>query len=200
MIPRKRNGRKQTIHFRRLKMTNIYILGTSRSGKTPVAKMLTDKLGMQWIGGSEWVREEYKEKHATRKEFIAGITKYSVERLREEPDVCVKYITSKYDLSQPSVIDGERNPYDFIQLFNPTKDKVVYLDFVNNFLEPTIFEDGIKVIDKYLRWNIDNGLMDEGQYKRYEFDCLYEYEKPCGGAVSLDYLMNQILEDMQNDT
>jgi hypothetical protein len=128
-----------------------FVLRRSGSGKTPFAKRVAEATGCAHVGASEWVRSRSPgEARATRDEQIAALTAFSIEELRRNPAVCVEFIAAHHDLSKPSVIEGVRNPYDFVRLFHPRSDLVVFLEDTENTLAETAFESGLGVIRGYL--------------------------------------------------
>ncbi len=173
---------------------NTFILGQSYTGKSPLAKEVARLTGAQHIMASEWVREEYSVPHGTREDFIAGITAYSLQRLQEEPNVCVDYIHAHYDLTRSSVIEGVRNPQNFVHLFDYRHDHVIELIHVGNPYPKTTFEEGLSVIGSYLDWLSKCGLFDPTRRNRYEFNCLYRAEKKNPSENSLDEVITQVRE------
>jgi len=71
------------------------------------------------------------------------------------------------------VIDGIRNPRDFINLFNPNKDKVVFVSKEKTEIKSTIFEKGIIVIKEYIKWLEENNLLEN---KSIYIDNIYPKE------------------------
>ena len=103
------------------------------------------------------------------KSMIEAMTKFSIETLRTHPYSCVNDIRKNYDLNQPSIIEGIRNPFDFIHLFDPTKDLVIFLERVENPLPSTKFEGGLDVIESYLHWLVETTLIESNRILKLNF-------------------------------
>lgn len=141
---------------------NIFVIGPSKTGKTPLADRLAASLGFARVSGSEWVRTQFKP-GPDPSTFLADITAYSQQELQRNPDVCVDFIFQKYNLVGKGgfVIEGLRNPRDFMLLFRPERDLVLFLDYYNNPVTPTDFEEkGIRLISSTVSWMVTNKLLD----------------------------------------
>ena len=66
--------------------------------------------------------------------------------LRRDPAVSVEHLRGRADLSRPCVIEGMRNPYDFVACFDPRADVAVFLAHEGSALPATPFERGLDVI------------------------------------------------------
>lgn len=150
---------------------SIFVLGRSRSGKTPFAAQVALALGWRHLSGSEWVRRRFpagREDYPDRAAYVEAITRFSLAELRRDPRACVEYLRAAYDLSEPFVAEGLRNPHDFVHLFDPRSDAVVDLEHAGNDLPPTGFEGGLGVIDAYLDYLAAVGMWDAAA-KRFEY-------------------------------
>jgi cytidylate kinase len=142
---------------------NIFIIGASGIGKTPLAEELAKQLKRKQISASEWVKQLFKpsSENLSREEYIKEITTYSKKRLKEEPFSCINYIEETYPdffISGNYIIDGIRNPFDFNNLFDPKTDYVVYLN--STLKSPkNRFEAGIILIYHQVNWLEENGIM-----------------------------------------
>jgi hypothetical protein len=144
---------------------NVFVFGNTKSGKTNAAKKLALALGYGHAGASAWARRGFAAQGPSPEapaEFVRGITAYSIARLRENPDACLDDLKASHDLAAKGlVIEGMRNPRDFISLFDPRTDAAIEL---KNALAPspaTPFERGVDVIRAYLSWLKDAGLTGE---------------------------------------
>jgi hypothetical protein len=155
---------------------NHFVIGSSRSGKTTYAKALAQKYGLQHISAGRWAREQYlggyeNTQHMTDDpDVVANMTAFSLAVIKAAPNTTIDYVRANYDLARPSVIEGVRNPRDFMQLYDPVHDVVHRLVYRENPVPATRFEGGIEIIDSYMRWLQGNGLISECQYVVYEFD------------------------------
>lgn len=154
----------------------IFVLGRSRTGKSPFAAHIAKQVNATHIMASEWVRSEFVPASADldRSEFIAAITAFSLKRLASDPGACVKFITAKYDLTKLCVIEGIRSLHDFVRLFDATADQVVFLEHDGNELQPTLFERGLVHIDQHVRLQVELGLLPADRVVRYCFPELRE--------------------------
>lgn len=159
---------------------NIFIIGSSGTGKSPVAAKLAN-LGYKHIKASQYFREAFgKDQNSMdRNQFIREITEFSKAILEKDPLINVRYI--KGNLDKLNVIEGVRNPIDFFNLYEPNSDKVIYLNYLNNELIKTDFESGIDII--LSKVNKDNLIT-------YEF-------KDFWGQNSLE---EQLQKDIKNGT
>jgi hypothetical protein len=152
----------------------IFIFGQSGSGKTPFAEMVAQQLGVKFISASEWLKPITQDKvFLTKQEHIDGLTAISINELRKNPDACVDYIRKTHDLTQPLIIEGVRNPRDFMNLADFQRDAFVFLNRKPNPYRPSTFDRGVVVISDYVHWLVANGLTDKE--KRVNF--IYEIEE-----------------------
>ena len=139
-----------------------FIIGTTSSGKTTIAEKLGKAWKMPVISASEWVRTEYNPKTTSKEERAQRLTAYTLEQLPQRIGAASEYIRSHYDLSHDMIIEGVRNPYDFMQLFNPQEDDVITIEYKNNPVRPNHFEKtGIDAIHEYLYWMTMNDIAPE---------------------------------------
>lgn len=149
----------------------IFILGASGSGQTPFAAMIGEKLGIKVASASDWLNK-LSEGISTKskQEYIDTTTELAVRELRGNQNACFEFIKETNDLSKPLIIEGCRNPKDFIQLFDPMKDVVVFLNRDANPYHTTAFEHGIVVIDGYVNWTAKVGLLDKEKRINFKYD------------------------------
>lgn len=143
---------------------NIFVIGLSKVGKTPLSDQLANPFGFTRVSASEWIRSTFVPTNPEN--ALAEITAASQERLQQDPDVCVKFITSKYNVIEHGgfVIEGLRNPRDFILLFRPERDFVLFVTHPNNPLAPTAFETaGVGVIRSTVDWMAQNRLLERSR-------------------------------------
>jgi hypothetical protein len=154
---------------------SLFVLGRSRTGKTPFAAQVALVLGCPHLMASEWVRKRFPPApFADRQALVDALTRFSVAELRRDPQVCVDYIRAHHDLRRFHVVEGVRNPHDFIHLFDPRQDRAVFLEYTTNELRPTAFEGGLQVIRGYLDYLTNSGLVDGASRLVYRYPDLYE--------------------------
>ncbi|MCI0459887.1 MAG: hypothetical protein L0Z62_23295 [Gemmataceae bacterium] len=154
---------------------SLFVLGSSRTGKTPFAAQVALALGWQHLSASEWVRRRFPTApYPDRAAYVQAITRFALAELKRDPRACVDYLSRTYDLSRPFVIDGVRNPHDFIHLFDPRADAAVFLEHIDTDLPPTRFERGLEVIRAYLDYLGDTGLLEGERVFGYRFRAFHE--------------------------
>ncbi len=142
----------------------IFIIGISGTGKTPVATKIAAALNLTHIGASEYFRANFKKQNSEdRNSFITEITDYSLSELQKDLFVNAKYLKEKTN-GLDCVIEGIRSPIDFQELYDPSNDTVIFLDY-NNYedeykIKKTNFEIGINVIKDYIKWLKINKLIN----------------------------------------
>jgi hypothetical protein len=157
---------------------SLFVLGPSRSGKTPFASQVALALGCPHVGASEWVRRRFPPApYPDRAAFVAAITAFTLAELKRNPRACVEYVRSHYDLSLPCVVEGVRNPHDFVHLFDPRTDSAVFLHYIQNDLPATAFEAGLDLIRRYLAYLQATGLLEPARVVEYRFP---EFHQPAG--------------------
>jgi len=140
----------------KFKKPNIFIIGPSQSGKTTLAKELASDLGFIQYSASNAIKELrnlhklFKNKIENREE----ITKISLETLQSD-DKAISRKIHETIADGGFVIDGIRNPTDFVCNFNSSKDFVVLLDGRS---EDYFEMSGIQTIEKYLGFLITNEI------------------------------------------
>lgn len=144
----------------------IFIIGISKTGKSTLSIYLSNKYNLEHIQSSLSIRNsfEYKESDFNNKQdFINAITQYSIELNQKVPNFISTYIKNNYDLTKNIIIEGIRNPNNFFDLFNINEDKVIFLDYLNNEVKQTKFENGINIIKDYLNWNLELNIIQKNR-------------------------------------
>jgi len=160
---------------------NIFILGKSGVGKTPLAKHLAEVYHMNYVKASEYFRSTYHSKESDRNKFIQGITTYSQKELSNNYRVNIDYLSPLHN----SVIEGIRNPIDFSNLFDFNKDIAIFLNTQNELLS-TSFENGIYCIQSILKWSVSQNITPSDHVISYSFDSFY------GKENSLEYIIKEL--------
>ena len=146
--------------------SNVFVIGKSGSGKSPVSKAISAHYKIGYISGGGWVRSQFSE-DASRQRLTSDMVEYTQSKLRKNPDVGLEYLMSS--IEGPTVIEGLRNPRDFMHVFDPRYDHLVYLQYSRDVVEST-FDSGIEVIDSYASWLLQNKLLQPERCRRYCFD------------------------------
>lgn len=158
-------------------MVKIFVLGTSQSGKTTLAKRICDELSLQHVSASAWVRKNFKECYVDKQAHIQSMTAFATDQLKHNPFICIQELQTSYDLNLPSVVEGIRNPFDFAHLFDPRTDCIVWVKYKNNKLATTEFEKGLLVVDALLSWLVQNKLVSFKQIFNFEFEYFDSHER-----------------------
>lgn len=147
-----------------LKRPNIFIVGTTKTGKTSLAKEIE---GYKLISGSEWVKAVFEPSSPDilpgSKQYLEEITEFSKGGLMQDPDLCINFIRSKYPIEEGGfVIEGLRNPRDFVSLFRPHIDTFIAINIAVPMVEPTQFEAaGVAAINEIVLWWVNQGLLSQ---------------------------------------
>lgn len=167
---------------------NVFVLGFSGHGKSPFARKFSEATGFTRVKASGWVSKLVDQEFATREERTAVLTKKSMEVLKQDPRYSLRYLLGM--VHDQCVIDGIRNPLDFISLFDPRQDVAIWLDHVMTLRQPTSFEDaGIATINQYAGFLKTNGLMEPWRFKHVYFEYFWTKDKhpnACPNTTSLE--------------
>lgn len=129
---------------------NLFVLGKSQCGKSTFSRKFCElNPEFQHIQGSEWIKAKHPEfVDTTQKNYREKITEASMKAIQENPNACVEFINQKYDLTKPTVVEGLRSPYDFMKLFDASKDYVLILDdcFAGSY--PAFLDQGVEKISE----------------------------------------------------
>lgn len=112
-----------------------------------------------------------------------AITAFTLEVMRRDPDFNLSHLRGAHDLDQNCVIEGFRNIRDFAILFNPLEDRAVLLRCDETELRATNFEEGIALIDKYMAYLHNIGMVDRCQYHRVTMASFREIEQWAAAAL-----------------
>jgi hypothetical protein len=160
-----------------------------------MARHLAAAVGLRHVKAGAWVRERFATPappddapDAERAAFVEAITRFAIDELRADPWVSIDHLAAT-GLDVPSVIEGIRNPMDFVHAYDPRGDVVIWLDAASIAITPTPFERGLDVIDAYLAWLASSGLSDAGNVWRYTYSA---FRRTDPGAVLGDTLDDAI--------
>jgi len=140
----------------------IFLIGHSKSGKTMVAKSLTDfkhitgqlHFDMNSNLSSEALKEDYKSILLNKESF--------------DLDYVNHVINSYHDNN--FVIDGISDPKVFISLFDYTKDMVVFLNRLDNDVNIEDYQNiSLCIMRDYCFWLSAIGLLEKERWIEYNF-------------------------------
>lgn len=155
----------------------------TKTGKTTVSDRLVKTTGYERVSGSTWVKARYAPPPGVEmgsQEYLRGITAYSCEALKANPNACVDYIRAHHDVDGGCLIlEGLRNPRDFTLLFRPEHDRVILLNYPENPIVPTDFErHGVRAIRDTLEWMVTTGMLDPARILKINLGGLHGTTNP----------------------
>ena len=119
----------------------FFVLGASHTGKTPFAQRLADHLGIPRVGASALVRARFPAGSP-----VEEMTAFATATLRADPMHSADALRAAIaHAGAHCVVEGVRNPTDFIATFDPRCDRVVILARAASPVR-TAFEHGLDVI------------------------------------------------------
>jgi len=147
---------------------NIWVLGANGSGKTPFAKMVSEALNIPLISVSDWLSPFIKGTILlTKQDQIDKTSEIAVREMIKDPDCIINWVRSR--LAKPSIIEGIRSPYEFTKLANLREDVVIFLNRENNPYRTNELEAGLLVINAYVHWAANIGLLDKEKRISYSY-------------------------------
>ena len=184
---------------------NLFVVGLSQTGKTTMAKAVAKALGFYVVSASEWVKARYTPTDAEKADralYIERISAFSRTQLSIDPDACIDFIRRKYPLEEGGfVVEGLRNPRDFMALFRPSIDFVFALRFDDNGVKPSDFErEGVRAILGCVEWMVDNKMVLGGRFCEYQLDAysdsLLDPMAATCGARTIERAVDRVVESM----
>jgi len=153
---------------------NIFVVGASNTGKSTLAKKIRDTFDLKYVHAGTWATEMYETRPEEKsRAYIDGVTAYALDKLREDPNICITYLASQGVMcGKGFLVDGIRNPRDFSRIFDTQNDVAVILNYKENPIAPTIFEQGVEVITAYTQWLVSNGLLPENRVQNITYTSL----------------------------
>lgn len=103
-------------------LTRVFIIGPTGAGKSTLAQALGEKLGAHVVSAGGWARAAFPSKQ--REELATA----AVAKLREDPDVAIRWMEREGLEDGYQIVEGVRNPRDFALLCAPRRDAVIFLD------------------------------------------------------------------------
>lgn len=152
--------------------SNIFLIAKTKDGKTTVSNFLVEELGVTTISASKWVVPAFLAEFPYEKNpevYSHKISKFSIDRLKKDPDSCIDVIKNDPSVKAGNcLIEGIRNPRDFLALFDARKDFVIRFEVETNIGNYSKFEQfGIQAIDGILDWYIACELIKPNQIIRF---------------------------------
>lgn len=158
-------------------MPNIFIIGSSRSGKTTLAKTLQDSLSdhdPRLVSAGTWARSTFGDESHTA-DSATSLAEKTRQALDKNPCVVREWLVKQTKTCRPVIIEGIRNPIDFAGVWNPAEDVVVFLTnpAPSNAWEAT----GIETIRRTVDWGAVNGGCRQSLVNPTLEEILVEFEQ-----------------------
>jgi len=136
----------------------IFVIGFSQSGKSTLAKALSETFDAVHISASNWTKQF--EINKSDLEYRAKVTNASREALSKDHLISVQAIRTEVLESKKAIkiIEGIRNPFDFTHLFDIKNDYVIFL-FPCDVVASDSFDGGVKVIQDTALWMLANNMI-----------------------------------------
>lgn len=134
-------------------LRRIFIVGLSGAGKSTYARNLARILGCGVVSGGGWIRAQYP--HAGSLE----LTQRALNTLAGDPDVAIRWVGPRPE-GDFQIVEGLRNPRDFVHLCDPTRDFAVLLSEREPPTSPDIWEStGVDAIVALLGFYMETWAM-----------------------------------------
>lgn len=154
---------------------NVFLLGGTQTGKTTLAQHLKEILSP--VSASDWVRKN-PQTHGMNYQEMTG---WSKKALAADPDSCVRHLRAHNPIADGGhLIEGIRNPRDFLLLFQPSLDVVVQVTFEKNPCSTPFEKEGLRVIESQVSWLVTQGIIEPKRFLRFRLDALRGQRGSCG--------------------
>lgn len=158
---------------------NIFVIGLPKSGRTTMAKALSEKEGTFYIDASSWIKHTFRDIKDDEPvpTYQDELFNYLSDRLKVNPDVYVDNVDQAidsvylhYDDDKTFVIDGINSPHDLVKLFNYNTDYIIFVNRTDNDTEYKDHESiGVSVIRDYCYWMSSANLLPKNRWIEYNF-------------------------------
>lgn len=155
---------------------NIFLIGLPNSGRTTVARALSEDGRRLYIDAASWVKATFRERQPGEhlQHYLDEYHAFLTKRLNANPFFVMDNV---YDLmksfeseNKSYVIDGLLSPKDFAHLFDYRNDIVVFLNRTDNEREMRDQETiGVTCIRDYCVWLASAGLLPRNRWVEYNF-------------------------------
>jgi hypothetical protein len=153
----------------------VFILGRPQSGRSSVANALCQNTKYCYVDGSDWVKRTFRSKREGEhpEHYHDAYHEYVANKLQKDNNLCLRNIeeTILNNISDNYIIDGIIVPRDFIYLFNPAQDFVVFLNRNDDEDLPTKDYEkiGVSVMRDYCFWLSAASLLEKNKWYEYNF-------------------------------
>lgn len=156
---------------------NIFLIGLPKSGRTTMAKAITESGTHKYIDAASWVKATFRERQPKEplQQYLDEYYSYLAKRLNANPYFVMDNV---YDLMKsyeeeklPFIVDGLFSPKDFVHLFDYRADVVVFLNRTDNEGEHHRDQDaiGVSCIRDYCFYLASANLLPRNRWLEYNF-------------------------------
>lgn len=147
---------------------NIFIIGLNKSGRTTLAKELSNELDYPHII-ADWFKEEFRSRGEKEQEqhYLDDYAQWLTQRRKNNPNEVVDVVKDK--LSSVAIIDGIQSPSDFVELFDFNRDFVIFLNRTDAPAPREHESIGASVIRDYCFWLASAGLIEKKRWHEFNF-------------------------------
>ena len=155
----------------------IFILGLPKSGKTTISKSISEIKefndsvtidSMGWI--NSFCRPKQEKEHEDSYEEL--IQENFVKRITSNLDVTFDYSMSimNSQIKNTYIFDSVASPYDFIKMFDGRRDKVIFLNRVDDRINYRDYDNiSLSAIKDYCFWLSATNLLPKTNWIEYNF-------------------------------
>lgn len=156
-------------------MKNIFIIGSTGTGKTTLGNFLIEKFHYKRVQLSSHLKQQFpRYEGESLFDYTQRITNQSKKFLKNDPDFFVNHAKNASSKEVGNIFDGVRNPRDFCTLFDPRQDVVI--NIVSLVKSMTSFEEqGIAAILAVC--NFYNGVYDREVCFNYLVNPQYSFQE-----------------------
>lgn len=138
--------------------SNIFVIGPTECGKSTLCKEIEKIDDTHVFYRHISIGNHFKQKFPNNKKegYTDYLTQKCKELLAKNPDYVINFYKEKGNCHGGGmIIDGLRNPRDFVHLFDFNQDLVIFVER-DGFEIKNEFEAGIDVIKNYVEWLKNN--------------------------------------------
>lgn len=153
----------------------IFIIGLPKSGRTTVARAITQQFNARYIDAMSWVKSTFREKRSAEhiQQYEDEYDHFLSIRRTVNPWLITNHVfdlLKSHQADEMFVIDGIASPRDFSELFDYRHDVVVFLNRTDSETEFKDHENiGISVIRDQCFWMSSASLLPKNRWIEYNF-------------------------------
>lgn len=172
----------------------IFIVGLPGSGRTSVAKHLSNQENFRYVDATGWVKSTFRDRNPDEhiQQYNDEYHHYLMHRMKINPNLFINNAIETIK-SHPGnhifVIDGVNSPRDLAQLFDYNNDFIVFLNRTDSEPDFRDYENvGLSVMRDYCFWLSSAVLLPKERWLEYNFKIPgedSEFVKPLGSKNSV---------------